>query len=485
MRKAKRAVVWLIAIVLVGASVLAWRFFYPGIDAQLSRLDGALVSGGAETRIAGASANVDCKTASLDLCDNFANTDIVYRGFLTPCKEGRCPFDKRQTVLADGEVSFQLDPNEAMVFLVDLPDPPHSFLSLQVTLYERSRARIPNPQGYVPPAPGETLPPPRAPDRRVVDAAIGDTRNTRLARSDGEDLVAQKGRILLVVTPNRVAARQIEDAARSVGIDPRAVLVYGLPEGLHYSSGSQGDSFRAVLRFGRPFDESLMAKLPRLKLRTVMRVSFPDNIAFEGFAPEARKRQAVGRDELSGPARQSLEQLEQTLLRRFGPPAQILPARVRRYDDAQCRDTGSYCWGNNNETLYANFSKAEDGRNALLDLSEPGSRLIVVGVDHHALGFADFWNIGFFARDGKVLQSLIFSDLANGRLAELPDDGLFWFQLRARCAPGDLNCIALPADTGPAAAAVSAITRIYINPQTGVAPDVAEIVLPKAYYFAD
>ncbi len=432
----------------------------------------------------------DCRASQDPLCSNFANTEVIYMGGLVPCGEDCNVTDQKPVRTLDSTLTWQLARNEAVI-LFGPPPPSDTHFGIQLTSYERPMTALSAPDRYQAPAPGEKIPAPSAAGRIVVDASIGDTLNNHTLRRAADPYDPDAELFVLIITGNPQLAARITAALENAGVAMAAINTIGIPDSFVFSDETTpgvADSFRLVGRVARPFDEAAVRRYLRPNTSTLWRVTYPrDTIAGGGYPPPTYRSRETGSPELDASARREFEALKQWVIGQHGEPRAIVPAVARHYNNTSCIESGTYCWGNNNDALYVDIKQPGAAGLAEFDLNAPTSKIVIVGVDHHRLGFADFWNFAWFDRDsGANVGSFGMQDL-RGKRFQLPADapavdGGFAVTIRSQCGDGEPYCI--PPGLGPAASRIlNIVHRIYVNPRTGTGPSAAEITLPVIFAY--
>ncbi len=475
------------ALVLTAILFSVWESS-AGLRAPL--LD-ALQAQGATVYRPGLMSGKDCRGSDDPLCSNFANTAVIYLGAIVPCAGECAAISERPIGILDSALTWQIAEHEALV-LFGPPPPSTTHFGIQVTAYERHKAHIPRLAGYRRLQPGEKIPPASAPDRYVVDAAIGDTFNNHTLNSAPDPFNEGSELFALIISANRNVETRVRQALNAAGVTDAAINTLALP-GDHVFVGNdipdrEADSFRMVGRIARPFEEAAVKRYLRPGTLKLWRVAYEKNsVPAAPFAVAEQRSRYSGRAELNGRAGREFLQFQKHVKHRFGEPDRMIHSSARQYDDRHCIETGSYCWGNNNDALYVDINAPGSEQLAKFDLSGPGSRVIILGVDHQRLRYADFWNFAWFdPESGASLGSFDFTDIQRRRF-ELPADAsvgnsAYFIQLRRRCGAEDAHCLSL-SDRGDAVPEFNLVNRIYVNPQTGTGPAAEELVLPVVFVY--
>jgi hypothetical protein len=497
---------------------------------------------------------------SQPLCANYANTAVTYAGFLWPgppvpvapglylpvCTPAAPPLEipgfppNPFFPLCAGA---QLADNEALV-LYGLMPPDSPYMGLQFTMHERHESRFPNyPDNVQPLKPAENPPDPASPGRVVVSHSIADTENSLLLPSGpNPDDPAGRDVFAHIVSGNAEVADMVSAALVAAGIPPEAIFVKELPPGYVLTADYLSDSFRMVMRIAEPIDPAEFAAWLRPYAAQgeffrnplePFRVTVPESvgIGYTPFGELTNIDRSTGVDQKDGTCNIA-DKWEKYVKSKYGKPDVETVMTPRVYDDQFCHDTGTYCWGNNNDALYLNAMTKKEDAMQVYDLSGPDSRVVLAGIDSVAAGWADVWNWDIYdgGGEGKALETYLFSEAqADDYTADFnefcgqnpsncacdypqnecgnwtdkscakdpegcaaavehcrtnypnPLDGkLYWAQIRQNCN-GDPHCIELCSafeDGSPELAECEAeppereiMNRLYLSPTTMTGPD--------------
>jgi hypothetical protein len=477
---------------------------------------------------------VDCLGSTNPLCANYANSAVTYGGFLMPCRFGMCnPITPNPTPIPGFPLGggFQLAPDEAIVLYGKLP-PAGSYIGFETSFHERNKNQFPN-LAPLPLRPGENPPPPATPDRIVVSSAVGDTENTLVLHSavDPDDPSGLPV-FAKIITGNDNVAQLISSALIASGFPAEAITVKALPSTYVFAADSSADTFREILRMARPFDQQAMNDYIASQPFDPWRVTVP-GIAFAGYPEVTHTERDTGTDETAQTCNIT-KKFTKFVQRKHGKPDAEYTGEPRDYDDEFCIDSGTYCWGNNNDALYYDFRNTDDSLGTF-DLGDADSRLVVVGVDHQAIGHSEVWNWDIYdPSNGLAQETFLFSDaqaddygpdfdefcgLNPGNCScgsDLPnscsnwsdercendpdgcaaavdycrsnfpnplDGNLFWFQLRETCAPEDAHCRELDPISQGVGTSRQLMNRVYLSPETETGPSLDETEPPTAFYY--
>jgi hypothetical protein len=430
----------------------------------------------------------------------------------------------------------QLANDEAIVLYGTLP-PDSPYMGFQFTMHERHESSIPNyPDNVQPLKPAENPPDPASPGRVVVSHSIADTENSRLLPS-GPNPDDQAGQPVFahIVSGNAQTADMVSAALVAAGIPAEAIFVKELPPEYVLTADEFADSFRMVLRMAEPIDPAeLFAWLHPAPFRNPLepfRVTVP-GIGYTPFGELTNIPRSTGVDQKDGTCNIA-DKWEKFIRSKYGKPDVETIMTPRVYDDQFCHDTGTYCWGNNNDALYLNAMTKKEDAMQVYDLSGADSRVVLAGIDHVATGWADVWNWDIYDGHGggTALETYIFAQAqADDYAADLdefcgqnpsncacdypqsecgnwtdkacakdpegcaaavahcrtnypnPLDGkLYWVQFRQSCDPEDAHCEELCAafEEGSDELAVceaeplerEIMNRVYLSPTTATGPD--------------
>jgi hypothetical protein len=451
----------------------------------------ALEEEGAQVSTHGGVMSVDCTNAPfVPACNNYANTGMIYQGLMVPCNGSILGCNKhiRQFPFIKSSNWWQINMHEAILFFGDMPPQPTSHFSIQITHYERHNNFISNANDYIRPMTGEVIPEPNSPNRKVVDNSIGNSLNNHTLQTSSANQKLNTEQFVILITPNKSVAEKITHLLVESGIPIDGINIKGLPGSLVYSDDDTADSFRIVGRIGRPFDEKVIEEYASVKFNNVWRVQFPrQKLPKIPFEEDTFLPRETGERELNDSELRQYENLKQSVFEKFGEPDLTLSAKARYYDDKFCRNTGSYCWGNTHDSLYVDINDPETNRLAVFNFKNQESKLVIVGIDHQALGYADFWNLGVFNDDASSLKSILFSDIQKKGILDKNNEPLdkkaFFLQLKEICQKNDEHCYEINFNKDTASKKISLINRIYVNPKTGTGPSAEELILPTVYFY--
>jgi hypothetical protein len=471
---------------------------------------GILLSQGAVTLPYGIAFPVDCLGSSFFLCANYANSAVTYVGFILPCRlPGGCnaitPTPPLPPLPLPGPVGsgYQLGADEAIVIYGKVP-PVTSYWGIESSFHERDEANFPNPGDRDPLRPGEIPPPPATPDRVVVSSSVGDTENMfnlpSAPNPEGPGEVFAK-----IVSGNQNVAHLVRNSLIAAGFPASAITIKGYPASYVFSTGNDADTYREILRMARPFDDAQMNAYlnPAARNLQAWRVTAPAQ-PFAGYPEVTFTERDTGTDQVSGECG-IVSKWENHWRKEFraelgSNPDINVRMEPRRYDDLHCIDTGTYCWGNNNDALYADARYTDDTL-VEFDLSGPDSRLLITGIDQVADGVSQVWNWDIYdPATGLAKETLLFTDIqADDYTSDYDDfcaakkgnceckngtlgDKLYWVQVRQTCEPSDRHCLELnPAAGIPPTRTI--MHRVYLNPVTETGPSQDETRLPRLFHW--
>lgn len=494
-------------ITFVGLVAAAGALLYSIQDDFAVKVLKELASAGAEVQVAGLVITTDClKQSDLAPCQNFANTDVLYFSGMLPCPKGEgsslaecIESNDRPLPLVRNALAWELGETEAVVLYGPMPPTP-TYFSKELIVYERHVTHIPKMEGYVKPGPGENPPPKTMPNRLVIDASVGDSLNQRHMNTAPSPENPEEELFAIIISGNKVVMEKTAQSLIAGGIPEAAINRMAITDNFVLGSDDKADTFRLIGRIARPFNEEKMAATLSLVNYKFWRVTFPDettdftpypvpgcdSLDFgEGRPPSPCHRSRIAAaPELTEEQHLAYQQLQKQIVEKFGTPNRFITPGYREYSDEFCIETGSYCWGNNNDSLYVNINE-KDGRIITFDLSQPDSKIVIVGIDHQAANWADTWNLGFFEPGGVTLGSVGFTDIQK---YEYPDidpalDNLgFYVQLKAQCNDNDEYCYEINFREGQEKL-MQIMNRIYLNPQTGTGPAGTQTALPVIYVY--
>ncbi|MGI9258444.1 MAG: hypothetical protein ACR2QQ_06395 [Gammaproteobacteria bacterium] len=464
------------------------------------------------------------------LCQNFANTAVTYAGFLFPgrptpvpglpvpplptCTAAAppaIPFPPGTPLPSPLCAGFQVALDEAVVLYGTVP-PEGSYVGFETSFHERHKSNIPNyPNDVLPLNPAENPPPPVNADRVVISSSVGDTENTLVLPSGpNPDVPGGLPVFAKIITGNAHVAALIGDAMVAAGIPESAIFVKQLPSTYALTADEFADTYREILRMAQPLDNANLGAWLASKPLDPFRVTVP-GIGFIGYPEVVHTQRDTGVDQKDGTCNIA-DKWEKHVQRKFGKPDQKIVMTPRDYDDEFCIETGTYCWGNNNDALYLNAMTKHEDAMATFDLSGADSRVVIAGIDHVASGWAEIWNWDIYDGQGggKAFETFLFSDAQaddygpdmDEFCAENPGqcncgadlvDKLYWVQLRETCEPGDAHCRELCAGYEPGSSQEAAclsepstrqiMQRVYLSPTTGTGPSLTETRATRIFGF--
>lgn len=504
---------------------------------------------------------VDCLgNLSLDVCQNYANTAVTYGGVLLPGRDGQCN-DATPPLVSTIRVptsalplppipglppitvltihfplcaGIQLDEDEALVIYGTRPPTEGTYWGFQTSMYERHMDMVPSPEDREPMKPAENAPPATTPERWIISNDVGDTTNKLVINTAPDpDGVEEREVFIKVIGGNEKVTNQVINSFKEAGFvyDKKGrrghVYLKPLPGSHVLSTDVYGDSYREILRIARPFDQDEFDDWKATTPIQPMRVSFPGiNVKrFEEAVAYPTDRD-TGEAQGDGPA--GIAALwEQYVMSKYGTPDVTTVMNPRVYDDAFCEDSGSYCWGNNNDALYMNAMVAELDENGYplamqkYDLSGSSSRVVLTGIDHAKNGWATIWNWDIYNGEaiqfpgnpefGSALETYTFTDAAefdySADKAEFCGvypvecaeagaeavDALYWVQLRQTCSESDAPCVELCAAYEPDTIEAQICTstapsreimhRVYLSPETATGPHWTNTRHNRIFYY--
>ncbi len=163
------------------------------------------------------SAYVDCLVSDAEVCQNYANTSLLYSGNLFPCAVDGCneagsgmPIELpgSEPIEFKASATWTIETNEAMVMYGILP-PGVTHFGYETLVYERSESEIPNPSGKTPLQEGENPPDKKRVNGVIIDAAVGETRNEFTMKNVPNPDALGEGQVFVhIATPNQLLAGQ-------------------------------------------------------------------------------------------------------------------------------------------------------------------------------------------------------------------------------------------------------------------------------------
>lgn len=455
------------------------------------------------------------------LCQNYANTAVTYAGFLipgrpqpvagmpmplptcTPAAPAAIPFPVGTPVPSPLCAGYQLARDEAVVIYGTLP-PTESYTGLQTMMVERHKDSIPGyPADVDPLKPAENPAPPANPDRVSIWASVGDTEND-LVMTGGPNPDDPSGLPVFakVITANAEVAERIRMALVTGGIPGEAITIKEVPASYTLTDDEFADSFRDVLRIAEPIDPQVLGAWLASSPLEPFRVTY-QGIGFTGFDEVVHIDRDTGIEQAKGVCGIA-DKWEKFVRNRFGEPTKTTVMSPRVFDDEHCIETGTYCWGNNNDALYLNAMTKKRDAMAVYDLSGADSRVVLAGIDHIKSGWANVWNWDIYDGNGsgRAFETFLYSEAAEadysadkaafceefpGKCACAGDeavDALYWVQLRQSCSADDEQCVELCADYEEGSSARAAcedagasrqiMQRVYLSPTTQTGPSLFE-----------
>ncbi len=379
------------------------------------------------------------------LCSNYANTAVTYAGFLWPgrpeptalpipgvppsnwpivplptCTDAAppaIPFPPTSPLPSPICRSIQLSNDEALV-VYGLVPPDSPYWGLEFNVQERHPDSIEDyPDNVAPLAPAENPPPPVTEGRVVVGHASGDTENKLLLPV--ADNPNGAGQVFAIIYSGNVhTAEMVRAAMEDAGIPAGGLFVKELPPEYVLRADEFADNFRLVLRIAEPVDPVELAMWLRPNAPAdpftppiePFRVTVP-GIDYAPFGPITNIDRSTGVDQKQGTCNIA-DKWEKFVKSKYGKPDVETIMTPRRYDDEFCFETGSYCWGNNNDALYLNAMTKKEDAMEVYDLSGPDSRVVIAGIDHVASGHALVWNWDIYDGQGvgRAYETYQFSD---------------------------------------------------------------------------
>ena len=302
---------------------------------------------------------VNCLGSDEEVCDNFSNIDVMYAGLLFPCKNGGCN-NANNPVFNHWGSYVQLDKNEAVIVFSYMPskNASYSYFGIQQMAYERDESLL-NLDSYIPPQPGEVVPDPTSPDRYVIDAAMGDSFN-QLTLNTAQDPIDRNEEIFaIIMTGNKVVVRQIIKAMKTAGFPLSAINIASITEDFLFDSSNTADSFRLVGRFAfdigkDPEMQKWIDSNPFELWRVTLNEKHTGFIGYTEWIPK-KKNKETGSQEIHQDtnAADLVAIINEVTKSRFGNADYTISGTARYYDDEHCIESGTYCWGNNDDTLYS------------------------------------------------------------------------------------------------------------------------------------
>lgn len=419
-----------------------------------------------------------------DDCRNFNNPAIAYGAVLLPTCPPNHPNcrDHPETPSSNPSL-YQPDQDDALLTF-GCVSPPTPYFSLRTYLYERGKASIPGDPDVCDDGIGQRPPPPTDPATRVVvDTPWYDTYNQLNINAGNlaDHHNAKFGSIFAhVTTANRKVSLDITQALVESGFPPSAITIDSIPDGMVLEGApSVRDTFRTIFRVVVPDDSSLImmdaymnpANRNLLAKYLTPKVSVPP----DPFPMPTPTNRITGTSESDIVGDNTLRDLLQAVSNHYGPPNYVVHSVKKVFNSSKCINDGCYCWGDNYDTAYIDFS----GPIYLSD-QEPNGFAVVCGANHVELEYATYTSFGVFRLDGLAVGYIDdATKLSSARCyaPNLPHVSKFYCaEIRSKCSVTspciepviDINVILMQA-------------RINLNPSTKTGPYIDELIMPVVF----
>jgi len=372
-----------------------------------------------------------------------------------------------QTVGKSNPWTFQLRPDEAIVFIGRTP-PPVSYFSYRSYLMTRYDATEQT--------------------RKRIFASLGDTLNNLTIKTRGfriEDSFDQD--TIIVTTADRGIDKRIRKAAQKAGLPQDIINTDVIPSSVaKLGFNSDSDEFIFLNRIALPkygYEEEVAQYLkdPGGVVFRVTPVAPPANDPYP--MPRLRVR-GTGVTEID--LMDDLDRLRQAILSKYsGLRAEDLVSSVWLTEGFDAIQRGIEMLGENRDTTYL---KTEP----LFTLSEdPEEFLIVYGVNHEATGKATYANFTIYGEDLLIgVASRHSRDLwgsAQDYISGRPEANYLYAWKIARHCNGEAHCTEIPMGDCPGLALdeqMFLVFRAYLERTTKVGPAYSELVYDRAIKFS-
>lgn len=151
-------------------------------------------------------------------------------------------------------------------------------------------------------------------------------------------------------------------------------------------------------------------------------------------------------------------------------------------DGRACLAANTFCAGATRDALYS------DSGSAFSFESDDEDVLVVVGVNHAAVGTATYSNFATYTLGVGAATGSVASAQFNGSAAffapTLPSAPAFFaFAVARNCSHLKPYCLTLPVSSLPVGIPFSVVERVYLNPATKVGPDATQTVTARVMHF--
>jgi len=408
-------------------------------------------------------------------------------------------------VTAEGyNISFRLDPREAIVIMGMLP-PPAAYMGIQTYLFTREGMFDTNSSMYKLIAQKYTAMlgnlfsmVPNNPKRIQLLASLGNSNNNVIVERASGSAFGQER--FFIVTPDRFMEDAVREALKGLPVEDAHIYAEPVPLAMRLGLAEKADEFLSVMRYAMPYDDgepgspsaTWRKDLPLVVLR--VRDTRQDRAPQPYGPPQLDARTAVDESSL----KTDLQGLVAAVTNRWGQPC-TQPGctdRARDFIDMQtqlnlvgprCMDIGMNCLGDTQDTTYqatvnlplesgevyavVGTLGTETGNATYVGLSVNESTVLkgVSNVDSYQLentaaSYADKVNntgrffVYYFTRDCSGIEVL-----SGGNCLSVTDE-----MIPVCAQPGDPSCFYL-----------KLIMRAYVKPGTIRGPASASVLQPK------
>ena len=428
-------------------------------------------------------------------CKNFNNPSLYYGGTARPCSQDPCATETPPSFIPGTSSYGQPSKSDATIVFGCLP-PPCKYFSIREYLYERGLSSVNESQGDGgSDDDGELARPPDPTDpltRVVVDAAWFDSYNHLNIKCTAATGTQKFGSAFAhISTPNKNVAKDIKKALVDNGFPDSAINVDGIPNSWAVLEGSTSDrdSFRTVVRIAKPCDnqQSCDEYTDMTNLNLLVRGLRPKaNIpspTFDPFPQPVSTIRTTGTTETSIVGDNAMTKLLTAVSSYYGQPQDTIVGQAKNFIWQDCISKGEYCWGENFDTAYVDFTEPAVIRPQSDDF------IVVCGANHIELAYSVYTSVGLFDPEGLAIGLIEDSDKVDSASCYSPDlddqtsKQLYCVEVRSagKC-PQNGPCVEL--STG-AFSDVYIQNRINLHPTTMAGPDPSELIMPVIYAYSD
>ena len=423
-------------------------------------------------------------------CKNFNNPSLYYGGTSTRCSQIPCAIETPPSFIPGSSMYSQPSKSDANLVFGCLP-PPCMYFSIREYLYERGLSSV-NQSGnggsdndgglQRPPDPTDPL------TRVVVDTVWFDSYNHLNIKCTAAPGTQKFGAAFAhISTANRNVAKDIKEALVSKGFPASAINVDGIPNNWAVLEGatSDRDSFRTVVRVAKPCDnpqscdEYTDLTNFNLLVRSVRPKSNVPSPTFDPFPQPEPTDRTTGTTENSIVGDNAMRKLLAAVSTYYGKPQYRMVGQAKNFSWEDCISKGDYCWGENFDTAYVDFTKPA------LIRPQSDDFIVVCGGNHIELEYSVYTSVGLFNPEGLATGLIEDSDKVDSASCYSPDlddqtsKQLYCVEVRAegKC-PQNGPCVELSNADFPQ---VYIQNRINLHPTTMTGPDPSELIMPVLY----